>query len=238
MSMTHDTRSGPRAAHPCNRSTTSSTPAAPGLDAIPHTCFASPDFRHGLRHGDDDRNDELRADCRGCQAERAALERIYRWEDVPFDPDDDLRVIAEYPSEQRRLRELQEVIRRDPVFRVVELIGKSSLRRDFLRAVGTDGVGFDREAACTFFDDQVCRCESMPDSDIQFYARHHEAARCRWCMVKDALTSADFDALTAHVAREQGEWANARDAQPEQQSEGQRVRELRDRINRELGGGW
>lgn len=83
------------------------------MSELTHSCTAAPSWTFGLRDGDSDENDRLRAECLGCQAERDYLARIYRFEDEPLDPYEDLSWIAVgYPGEAERLRAEQLRLRR------------------------------------------------------------------------------------------------------------------------------
>lgn len=115
---------------------------------------------------------------------REKYARITAWECEPFDPEDDLSVIAEYPREVARLREVQADMKADPIYRVAALAG-DRLRRRFLVEAGAEGPSFDRSASVEFYVAEVCQCELRGrrefDDGSPVYRRHRLADRCRWC---------------------------------------------------------
>lgn len=169
-----------------------------------HTCQSAPTWVFGLRPGDDDENDALQAECPGCAAEDAAAAALARWEDEPLDPRDDLALLADYPDELDRVREMQQVIAEHPVYRIVDRIG-GELRAAFLAAVDVGTAGFDHDAAEAFYDARVCRCERLGAEladGTPIYRRHRDAARCPWCVLKADMEQAEHDELQAQVRAE------------------------------------
>lgn len=201
-------------------------------DSAPrHSCATSPEWRVGLRPGDDDTNDHLREQCPACRAEDERAAAIARWEDEPLDPDDDLALIADYPDELARLREAQRRIAADPVFRVVDLIGGDT-RAGFLAAVCTAG-GLD-DAGAVYFAEHVCRCDHggglYADGWVAIvggqpvYRIAGKADRCRWCVLLDVYRDEQHAAVEHATGKLYREHCVGR---PETRSErvGRRLRE-------------
>lgn len=171
-----------------------SRPASAG-----HLCTHHPDWTIGLRAGDSDRNDELQTDCPACRRSDARAAAISAWEDQPLDPRDDLALIAGYPGERARLREIQRAIAANPYYQVVDRIG-GRLRAAWL-AECTDANGVDDTAAEDFHTARLCRCTLAGLRELgdgtPIYQRHRDADQCGPCWVLDALLESAHAALLA-----------------------------------------
>ena len=152
---------------------------------ITHSCYRAPSWTDGLRRGDCDENDRLQAECAACCADAGYHSRIYRFEDQPLDPRDDLSWIGiDYPDALARLRAEQAEIATRPVYRIADQIGGET-RSAYLSECVAGTLPDD-----AFFTDYICRCEGLGGEfgDGQaVYSWHRRAARCGWCTVLDAL---------------------------------------------------
>lgn len=173
-----------------------------------HTCEQHPDWRwqavngewrFAFRRGDNEINDALMEACPACQAEDRLARRIARWEDQPLDPDEDLGWLdGEYPAtELDRLREVQQSIAAHPVYRIANVIG-GRVRAECLTACAWGDLE-------DFYVENVCECEPLEDMFADgrpVYSWHRREARCRWCVLKEALDEGVWSGLLDDAGRE------------------------------------